>query len=104
MADGVSREELKQELNALEDRLITRMSEQEERLITRMSEQEERLIEKMRDMQTEIIRVFLEFQSRNEDRFSLQEKTASVLTDRLASVERRLRQIEAKLLLEPPAA
>ena len=35
---------------------------------------EERLVERMRDMQSEIIRVFMEFQERNEIRYGAQEK------------------------------
>ncbi len=55
MADApVTRDELRNELLALE-----------ERLTGRMQAQEDRLIEHMRDMQTEIVRVFMEFQQRN---------------------------------------
>ena len=76
----------------------------EARLLTKMQEQEEHMIEQMRDMQTEIIRVFMQFQQRNETRDSAQEKVSAALNERMASVEHRLLQIEAKLLLEPPAA
>ena len=98
MADGpVTHNQLRTELVALEERLDGKID-------VRLRELEDRLIERMRDMQSEIVHVFMEFQARNEDRDALQEKTAAVLSDRVASVERRLRQIEAKLLLEPPAA
>jgi hypothetical protein len=80
--EPVTREELKQELGGLE----------------------ERLTERMRDMQTEIIRVFMDFQQRNESRDGFQSKTSAALDERLLLVERRLFEIEKKLLLEPPAA
>lgn len=62
------------------------------------------LIERIRDTETRIVRVFMDFQERNETRDGAQEKAGAALADRLASVERRLREIEKKLLLEPPAA
>ena len=109
MADApVTHDELHKELTALEERLDGRLRDMENRfdgkLDSRLRDMEDRLIERMRDMQTEIIRVFMEFQQRNEARDNWQEKTASALGERVASVERRLLQIEAKLLLEPPAA
>ncbi len=108
----VTHDELSEELARLEgkltrvfeEKLDDRMRALEERLDDRMHGLEDRLVERTRDMQTEIIRVFMEFQARNEDRDALQEKSVAVLGERVASVERRLRQIEAKLLLEPPAA
>jgi hypothetical protein len=55
-------------------------------------------------MQTEVIRVFMEFQQRNESRDGMLDKVTAGLSERLGMVERRLFQIERKLLLEPPAA
>lgn len=102
--EPVTREELKQELGVLKQEL----GALEERLIQRIehsqTELEERLTERMRDMQTEIIRVFMDFQQRNESRDGFQSKTSAALDERLLLVERRLFEIEKKLLLEPPAA
>ena len=55
-------------------------------------------------MQTEVIRVFMEFQQRNESRDGSLDGATAGLSERLGMVERRLFQIERKLLLEPPAA
>ena len=81
--DGpVTREEFRQEIAGLEGRLMERKDL----------------------MQTEVIRVFMEFQQRNESRDGSQDKATAGLSERLGMVERRLFQIERKLLLEPPAA
>lgn len=69
-----------------------------------LDERFDQVMERIHDTETRIVRVFMEFQERNETRDTAQEKAASALADRLASVERRLREIEKKLLLEPPAA
>ncbi len=81
-----------------------RMQGQATHLVGRMQEHEDRLIERLRHTQTEILRVFLDFQQRNEARDTTHDQTAAGLVSRMASIERRLLQIEAKLLLEPPAA
>lgn len=62
------------------------------------------LVERMRDMQTEIIRVSMEFQQRNETRDAAVETQLPPMTERMASIERRLLEIEKKPLLNPPAA
>ena len=81
--DGpVTRAELRQEIAGLEGRLTERMGL----------------------MQTEIIRVFMEFQELNESRDGSLDKATAGLSERLGMVERRLFEIERKLLLEPPAA
>jgi len=81
--DGpVTREEFRQEIEGLEGHLV----------------------ERLRLMQTEVIRVFMEFQQRNESRDGSLDKATAGLSERLGMVERRLFQIERKLLLEPPAA
>ncbi len=65
---------------------------------------EGRLTERMGTMQTQIIRVFMEFQELNESRDGSLDKATAGLSERLGMVERRLFEIERKLLLEPPAA
>jgi hypothetical protein len=118
--DGpVTRAEFQQGMSDMEVRLGERMQLMQTEIGERMglmqtdigermglmqTEIEDRMTERTRDMQTEIIRVFMEFQQRNEARDDMHEKTGAVLSERVASVERRLLQIEKKLLLEPPAA
>ena len=75
-----------------------------ERLRLMQTEIEDHTTERTRDMQTEVIRVFMEFQQRNESRDGSLDKATAGLSERLGMVERRLFQIERKLLLEPPAA
>ena len=69
---------------------------------------EERLMEKLRDMQTELLRAFGTFQeSMNLRMRNLEANTSNdtvAVKARIEIVERRLLQIERKLLLEPPTA
>jgi hypothetical protein len=118
--DGpVTRGEFRQEIAGLEGRLIERMglvqtemaermrlmqTEIEERMRLMQTEIEDHTTERTRDMQTEVIRVFMEFQQRNESRDGMLDKVTGGLSERLGMVERRLFQIERKLLLEPPTA
>jgi uncharacterized small protein (DUF1192 family) len=118
--DGpVTRAEFRQEIVGLELRLFQRVgimqSEIEQRMGLMQTEIEQRMglmqtqieehtTERTRDMQTEVIRVFMEFQQRNESRDGSLDKATAGLSERLGMVERRLFQIERKLLLEPPAA
>jgi hypothetical protein len=106
MADSpVTREELRQELGTfrqeMRQELHQEMAALEERIVERTREA---YTEISRDMQTEIIRVFVQFQERNEIRDSNLEKSDGMLLQRVASLEHRLLQIEAKLLLNPPPA
>ena len=68
---------------------------------------EDRLLEKMRDMQTELLRAFVPFQESSSLRMrNLEANTSNDITavkGRMDIVERRLLQIEHKLLLEPPS-
>jgi len=122
--DGpVTRAELRQEIAGLEGRLTERMGLMQTEIEQRMTERigllqteiehrmrlmqsqiEEHTTERTRDMQTEVIRVFMEFQQRNESRDGSLDKATAGLSERLGMVERRLFEIERKLLLEPPAA
>jgi hypothetical protein len=96
--DGpVTREELRQEIIGLEGRLMERMGLMQTQI-------EEHTTGRTRDIETEVIRVFMEFQPRNESRDGSLDKATAGLSERLGMVERRLFQIERKLLLEPPAA
>ena len=69
-----------------------------------MSGMEDRLVERMRDMQTEMIKVFTNYQDQNSSRDTMHEKNTSALTERMGKLEDRVRLIESKLMLEPPAA
>ncbi len=64
--------------------------------------------EQMRDMQTELLKAFMPWQEVTEVRMRKLEMTTSnteaALEARMATIERRLREIEKKLLMEPPAA
>ena len=92
--DGpVTRTELRHELGALE-----------ERMGARLGEMEDRLVERMRDMQTEIIRAMVDVQQNNENRLGNLERTDAAVLERLAHLEKQVREVRVKLLLEPPAA
>ena len=73
-----------------------------------MSKMEARLTERMRDMQTEILKAFLPWQDTVRIQFrELEANTGNsvvAVKQRVDVLERRLGEIEKKLLLEPPAA
>jgi hypothetical protein len=64
--------------------------------------------EYVRDVQTEILRAFLPYQEGQTIRLRAMEARVSnvdtTITERMAVVERRLAEIEKKLLLNPPTA
>ena len=72
-----------------------------------MGRMEDRLMEKMRDMQTELLRAFNRWQDSIHLRMRHLEVNASndttAVKARMDVMERRLVQIERKLLLEPPS-
>jgi hypothetical protein len=86
--------------------LKTALHATETRLTEIVAETEDRLIEKMRDMQTEILRAFEIFASGQDIRLTKLEADHRNLdttsTQRIANVERRLFEIEKRLLMEPP--
>ena len=67
---------------------------------------EARLIETMRDMQTEILRAFEAFSGGQEIRLRKLEADQSnldaALSGRVSIVERRLFEIEKRLMIDPP--
>lgn len=69
---------------------------------------EERLSEQLRDMQTELLKAFLPWQDQVRIQFrELEANTGNSVTaikQRMDVMERRLSEIERKLLREPPAA
>ncbi|HXK07676.1 MAG TPA: hypothetical protein VMS37_35110 [Verrucomicrobiae bacterium] len=64
--------------------------------------------EVVRDSQTEILKAFLPFQEATNIRFrALEAKVSNTdvgITERMAILERRLQEIEKRLLMNPPAA
>jgi hypothetical protein len=62
------------------------------------------LIEVARDNQTELLNAFIPYQEGANLRMHVLEQKDASVTARMAILERRLQQIEKKLLLEPPAA
>jgi hypothetical protein len=99
---------LRTEISDTEGRLRTEISDTEGRLRTEISATESRLSEQMRDMQTELLKAFLPWQEQIRIQFrELEANTGNSVTaikQRMEVMERRLSEIEKKLLLEPPAA
>lgn len=91
----------KQDLAAAEARLSDRIKQD-------LAAAESRLSEQLRDMQTELLKAFLPWQEQVRIQFhELDSNTATTvqaIKQRMEVLERRLSEIEKKLLLEPPAA
>jgi hypothetical protein len=75
---------------------------------TKLSELEDRMSERMRDMQMEILKAFLPWQESVHTQFrKLEANVANNVTSieqRMGIMERRLWEIEKRLLMNPPAA
>jgi hypothetical protein len=73
-----------------------------------LREVEDRLSEQMRDMQTELLKAFLPWQDNVRIQFrELEANTGNSVQSvklRMDTMERRLGEIEKRLLLNPPAA
>ena len=97
----------KKDLQALEDRLQA-LEDRLQALGDRLQATEERLSEQMRDMQTELLKAFLPRQDNVRIQFrELEANTGNSVQSvklRMDVIERRLGEIEKKLLLNPPAA
>jgi len=65
---------------------------------------EERMIEAARGMQTEILNSFIPARAAMESRLSTTDQEITSVKTRLALLEGRLTQIEARLFKQPPAA
>lgn len=91
----------KKDLKKAEARLSEQMKQN-------LAKAEERLSEQMRDMQTELLKAFLPWQDQVRIQFrELDVNTGNsvqAIKQRMDVMERRLGEIEKKLLLEPPAA
>ena len=104
---GRLEEGLRADMGRMEVGLKADMGRMEVELKADMGRTEDRLIEKMRDMQTELLRAFGPFQEVVNLRIRTVEANTSndsvAVKARLDIVERRLFQIEKKLLLDPPS-
>ncbi len=104
MAENENAPATKKDLAALETRLDLRMGS----LSDEMHALEERLSEQMRDMQTELLKAFLPWQQDVKIQFcELEVNTGNSVTavkERMNILERRLWEIEKRLLIDPPAA
>lgn len=105
---GEAETRLENSLSATEKRLENSLGATERRFEKRVVESEERLSEQLRDMQTELLKAFLPWQEQIRIQFrELEANTGnSVLAtkQRMDVMERRLGEIEKRLLMYPPAA
>lgn len=101
---AATKRDLAQLAERFENRLVRVQSELGERLAHVQSE----LQEQMRDMQTELLKAFLPWQDQVRIQFrELEANTGNsvqAVKERMNILERRLAEIEKRLLLNPPAA
>jgi hypothetical protein len=83
-------------------------SEMQEGFAAAKLDMRETIAESVRDSQTELLKAFLSYQENNDLRIrTVEAKLSNVdagLSQRVNNMERRLWEIEKKLLLDPPAA
>jgi len=102
-------------IDAVEKRLDTKIDavdkqvrDTEERLSEKLRDTEERLSEQMRDMQTELLKAFLPWQeqirTQCREHEAHTEISITAIRSRVEILERRLFEIEKRLLMNPPAA
>jgi hypothetical protein len=103
MSEPVTKEQLDDALSRLKSELSAQL---DQALAKQKAELKEELIEAIRDAQTEILKAFFPFQEATEVRFRKMEADQSnsnyALNARVNIVERRLQEIEKKLLINPP--
>jgi hypothetical protein len=92
------------QMAALDNKLTGQMAALDNKLTGQMTEMEDRITERIRDSQTEILKAFLPYQEGQNVRLRILENTDTGITERMAVLERRLQEIEKKLLMHPPAA
>jgi hypothetical protein len=110
----VTRKELLEALSTvatkaeLQESLAANKSEMLQAIEAAKTEILEKVAELVRDSQTELLKAFLSYQENNDLRVrTVEAKLSNVdtgLSQRVNNVERRLWEIEKKLLLNPPAA
>jgi deoxyadenosine/deoxycytidine kinase len=90
------------------ERIGDRLGEFEKRLENRLREFERRLSKQLRDMQTDLLKAFLPWQEQIRIQFrELEANTGNsvvAVKQRMDVMERRLGEIEKRLLMNPPAA
>jgi len=101
----------KKDLAQLETRIDTKLSELETRIDAidaKLSGLEDRITERIRDSQTEILKAFLPWQESVHTQFRKLEanmgNSVTSIEERMGILERRLWEIEKRLLMNPPAA
>ena|ERR1039458_975182 len=101
MAEDENAPATKKDLAELEARMDTKLD-------TKLSELEDRLSERIRDSQTEILKAFLPWQESVHTQFRKLEanmgNNVTSIEQRMGIMERRLWEIEKRLLMNPPAA
>ncbi len=98
----------KKDLAELEDRLSKRIEGSKAEMLEQIERSKDEMLERMRDMQTELLRAFQPWQDQVRIQFrELEVNTGNsiqAVKERMNVLERRLLEIERKLLMNPPAA
>jgi len=84
--------------------MLQRMDALRVEMLQRMDEHAASLEESIRDSQTEMLKAFISYQEGQQIRMRGFESKDVEITERMAVLERRLQEIERRLLLNPPAA
>ena len=90
----------RQDLDELRDLIIARddaAQARELRIVADGQAREDRIIETMRDIETHIVKEFINFTRSNDERLRAIESTEAHSTQRLATLEQRVTEIEVKL-------
>jgi len=98
------RVEMLQRMDALRVEMLQRMDALRVEMLQRMDEHAASLEESIRDAQTEMLKAFISYQEGQQIRMRGFESKDVEITERMAVLERRLQEIERRLLLNPPAA
>jgi hypothetical protein len=97
--------ELREALAATKSEMLQAIADAKTEIVAEILE---KVAELVRDSQTELLKAFLSYQENNDLRVrTVEAKLSNVdtgLSQRVNNVERRLWEIEKKLLLNPPAA
>ena len=86
----------KADLHALRDELLEAIRESQRGL-------REEFLEAIHDTETRLLRAFYDFAETNQKRLGEVERTGLVIFDRLATMERRITEVEKRLNM-PPAS
>jgi len=107
MADDLNAPATKRDLAALDGK-VSALDGKVSALASRLDARMDDLSEQMRDMQTELLKAFLPWQNQVQIQFrEIESNTSNSITavkERMSIVERRLWEIEKRLLMNPPAA